>query len=121
MTRPLLVVVLIALIGMSRAIQAQEAVMEEVRIDGSFSHSLELPADRAIDLFTARLRAGDEGRRALELQLANRSVITSLLSLTSSIPIPLGGSENRIDTFLLLNYSRADLNPRKGSPLFQVK
>ncbi len=95
---------------------AQEAVMEEVRVEGV--SPLELSNDRAVDLLTRRLLEHDESKHALELQLANRSPLTALLSLTSGIPIPLGSSENRVDTFFLQNYVRGDLNPRKENVLF---
>ena len=100
---------------------AQEVVMEEIRVEASFSSSLELPSDRAVDTLTRQLREGAEAKERFELQLANRDPLTTLLSLTSVIPIPLGSSENRVDTFFLQNYMRADLNPRKDNPLFDSK
>ncbi len=100
---------------------AQEAVMEEIRVEASFSSTLELPSERAVDILTRQLRERGEAKEKFELQLANRDPLTSLLSLTSAIPIPLGSSENRVDTFFLQNYMRADLNPRKNNPLFEAK
>ena len=112
---------LVAFVAIARHALAQEAVMEEVRVEGSFSSSLELPNDRAVDIFTRRLSERAEAKHEFELQLANRSTLTTLLSLTSAMPIPLGSSENRIDTFSLQNYMRVDLNPSTGNSLFDSK
>lgn len=102
-------------------IRAQEAVMEEVRVEASFSASLESPNNGGVDLLTRRLRDGAEAQREFELQIANRNPVSTLLGLTSFVPIPLGSSDNRIDTFFLQNYMRADLNPPKANPLFESK
>ncbi len=115
----LVFLVLLDAISGGQRIVAQEAVMEEVRVEGV--SPLELSNDRAVDLFTRRLLERDEVKHALELQLANRNPLTTLLSLTSAVPIPLGSSENRVDTFFLQNYVRADLNPTKENPLFDSR
>ncbi len=107
---------LLAATGSDQATFAQEAVMEEVRVEGV--SPLKLSNDGAVDLLTRRLLEHDESKHALELQLANRSPLTTLLGLTSGSPIPLGSSENRVDTFFLQNYMRGDLNPRKENVLF---
>lgn len=98
---------------------AQEAVMEEVRVEGV--SPLELSNDRQVDLFTRRLLEHNESKHALELQLANQNPLTTLLNLTSHSPIPLGSSENRVDTFFLQNYMRGDLNPKNENPLFSTR
>ncbi|MGZ5553918.1 MAG: hypothetical protein ACXWHF_09795, partial [Chthoniobacterales bacterium] len=85
------------------------------------SSSLELSTNRAVDILTRRLREREDASRTLELQIANRNAVTTLLSLTRVIPIPLGSSESRVDTFLLQNYVRTDLNPSKANSLFETK
>ncbi len=119
MKRALVFVLMLAVAVMVHPTFAQEAVMEEVRVEGV--SPLELANDRAVDLFTRRLLEHDEAKHALELQLANRSPLTTLLGLTSGSPIPLSSSENRVDTFFLQNYVRADFNPTKDNPLFDSK
>ncbi len=119
MKRLLVFVVLLAAGVSNQKTFAQEALMEEVRVEGV--SPLELSNDRAVDLFTRRLLECDQSKQALELQLANRNPLTTLLSLTSAIPIPLGSSENRVDTFFLQNYVRGDLNPRKENVLFPTQ
>lgn len=116
MKRGLAFLLFVAAVAIPSSLKGQEAVMEEVRVEGV--SPLELANDRQVDLFTRRLLEHDENKQALELQLANRNPVTTLLSLTSAIPIPLGSSENRVDTFFLQNYMRADLNPPEGSVLF---
>lgn len=73
--------------------------------------------DRAVTELRERLSLRSEAERARELEKANESPVTKLLELTKYIPIPLGGSENRVDTFFQQNYMRADLNPRASDPL----
>ena len=120
-TRALFLGGVVVCVGIVRPAVGQEAVMEEIRVEASFTSSLELPSDRAVDLLTRRLLEREDANREFELRLANRGALTTLLDLTRVIPIPLGGSENRIDTFLLQNYMRADLNPPKRSALFDSK
>ncbi|MGZ5005789.1 MAG: hypothetical protein ACXV8H_09730 [Chthoniobacterales bacterium] len=111
----------LAIMGTTRWAAAQEAVMEEVRVEASFSSSLELSTNRAVDILTRRLREREDASRTLELQIANRNAVTTFLSLTRVIPIPLGSSESRVDTFLLQSYVRTDLNPSKANALFETK
>ncbi|MFN2475170.1 MAG: hypothetical protein ABR526_02370 [Chthoniobacterales bacterium] len=102
-----------------RHASAQEAVVEEVRVDGAFVASpFELRRDHAVEILTERMMSRAAELRAAELHLANENPATRLLELTKYIPIPLGSSENRVDTFFLSNYMRADLNPRSDNRLF---
>jgi hypothetical protein len=97
---------------------AQEAVMEEVIVEAPFDLRLQLPKDSNVRIMIERLTLKADTERALELQIANRTPINTLLDLTKYSPIPLGGSDPRVDTFFLQNYMRADLNPSKRNPLF---
>jgi len=121
MKRALTLLALLAALSNHRRSFGQEAVMEEVRVEGAVVSPLDLTNDRAVDLFTRRLLEHGETKRALELQVSNRNPLTTLLSLTSASPIPLGSSENRVDTFFLQNYVRADLNPARENSLFDSK
>jgi hypothetical protein len=116
--KPTVVTIVLLCVSLSLTARGQEAVMEEVRVEASFSSGLELPLNRQVEILAERLRQRTETERAFSLQTSNQNAITTLLGLTRAIPIPLGASENRVDTFLLQNYIRADLNPPKGSPLF---
>lgn len=91
---------------------AQEAVMEEVVVEAPFDVRLELPRASAVQIMIERLKLRDETQRTLELKIANRIPLSTLLDLTKYSPIPLGGSDSRIDTFFLQNYMRADLKAR---------
>lgn len=116
MSRFIIIVSTFALLAGASAI-AQETVMAEVRVEASFSSSLELPSNSASAEMIARMTLRDETSRVLDLAKANESAATKLLALTRFIPIPLGSSENRVDTFFLRNDMRADLNPRYEDPL----
>jgi hypothetical protein len=111
-TRLLLFVGLLASVA-----HAQELVLEEVVVEGKFEASLELQQNRAADEFTKRLQLHFESARVLELERANTSAVTRVLELTRYVPIPMGASENRIDTYFFQNPMRADLNPRSDDPL----
>lgn len=99
---------------------AQEIVLEEVRVEASFDLKLEPPRQSDVETLIERLTLRAESRRALDLKIANRTPLSTLLDLTKYSPIPLGGSENRVDTFFMQNEMRADLNPRKTSGLFDA-
>jgi hypothetical protein len=104
---------------------AQEAVMEEVRVEATFSSGLELQRQNpAIEDLLKRLELRDQQKRELELHEANKSSATKvidLLKLPAWVPFGLGASENKTDSFFQQNYMRADLNPRKENPLFTDK
>ena len=108
----------ILLILSARMALPQEAVMEEVRVEGAFDFKLEPPRASAVQIMIERLALRAENQRALDLQIANRTPLATLLNLTRYIPIPLGESDNRVDTFFLQNYMRPDLNPFERNPLF---
>jgi len=99
------------------AASGQEAVVEEVRVEGSFSSGLQIRPDPAVRELRDRLTLRGTEQRALELEKANENVVTKLLNLTRYIPIPLGGSEDPVDTFFLQNQMRPDLNPPTTDPL----
>ena len=102
-----------------RQTSAQEAVAEEVRVEGAFVASpFELRRDHAVEILSDRMTLRAAELRSAELQRANENSVTRLLDLTKYSPIPLGSSENRVDTFFLSNYMRADLNPRRDNSLF---
>ncbi len=108
----------ILLILSARMAFPQEAVMEEVRVEAAFDFKLEPPRESAVQIMIERLALRAETQRALDLQIANRTPLATVLDLTRFIPIPLGGSDNRVDTFFLQNYMRPDLNPSQRNPLF---
>ena len=93
------------------------ATMEEIIVEAPFDVRLELPQESAVKIMIERMRLRSETERELELKIANRDPISRLLELTKYSPIPLGASENRVDTFFLENSMRADLNPRRDDPL----
>ena len=97
----------------------QEAVMEEIVVEAPFDIRLDLssPSPTAVQIMIDRLTLRAETQRALEMQIANRNPLNTLLDLTKYSPIPLGASENRIDSFFLQSYLRADPNPRTEDPL----
>jgi hypothetical protein len=99
-------------------VAAQEAYMEEIIIEENpFDVRLELPPPSAVQIMIERLILRAEAARTLEVQIANRNPIGTLLDQTKYIPIPLGASENRIDTFFMQNSMRPDLNPRDDDVL----
>ncbi|MDQ6624927.1 MAG: hypothetical protein M3Y69_02120 [Verrucomicrobiota bacterium] len=101
---------------------AQEGVAEEVRVEATFVASpFELQRDHAVEILAERLTLHTAALHSAELQRANENSVTRLLELTKYIPIPLGSSENRVDTFFQSNYMRVDLNPRGENPLFGNK
>lgn len=100
-------------------VSSQEAVMEEVRVEASVDLRLETPRESAVQIMIDRLRLREENERAIQLEIANRTPLTAVLDLTRHIPIPLGASESRVDTFFLQNYMRPDLNPREDAALFK--
>ena len=102
-----------------RRLPAEEGVatMEEIIVEAPFDVRLELPKESAVQIIIECMRLRSEAERALELKIANRDPLSRLLDLTKYSPIPLGASENRVDTFFLLNSMRADLNPRRDDPL----
>jgi hypothetical protein len=97
---------------------AQEVVLEEVRVKTTFEFKLERARESAMQAVIERLALRTETQRALELEVANRTSVGTLLDLTKYIPIPLGGSDNRVDTFFLTNDMRPDLNPSEHNALF---
>ena len=104
---------------------AQEAVMEEVRVEATFSSGLQLQRENpAIDELLKRLELRDQQKRELELQEANKSSVTKvidLLKLPAWVPFGFGPSESKVDSFFQQNYMRADLNPPKESVLFRER
>ncbi len=96
----------------------QEITIEEIRVEAKIDLRLEPPSVSAVRFLVDELTARADLRRATELRVANQSSLTTLLDLSRFIPIPLGASDNRVDTFFLQNYTRADLNPRESNPLF---
>ncbi|MFL6531626.1 MAG: hypothetical protein ACJ8KX_14260 [Chthoniobacterales bacterium] len=106
------------LVAAAASAVAQEISLEEIKVEGAFVSPLELPLSKSIDQLIERLRLRDENARELQLHEANKSSLTTLLDLTRFVPIPLGGSEARVDAFMQENYMRADLNPREKDSLF---
>ena len=100
---------------------AQEAVMEEVRVEATFSSGLQLQRQNpAIEDLLKRLELRDAEKRELELKEANKSGVTKvveLLKLPAWVPFGFGPSENKVDSFFQQNYMRAELNPRHDDPL----
>ncbi len=97
--------------------EGQEAVMEEVIVEAPFDVRLQLANESHVQIMIDRLTLKAETQRPLDLKIANRNPVTALLDLTKYSPIPLGGSDSRVDTFFLENFMRADLNPRIEDPL----
>ena len=91
--------------------------MDEIIVEAPFDVRLELPKESHVQIMIERLRLRAETERAAELKIANRDAVSRLLDLTKYSPIPLGASEDRVDTFFLQNALRADLNPRHDDPL----
>ena len=100
---------------------AQEAVMEEVRVEAAFSSGLQLQRQNpAIEDLLKRLELRDAEKREFELKEANKSGVTKaveLLKLPAWVPFGFGPSENKVDSFFQQNYMRAHLNPRDDDPL----
>ena len=95
--------------------------MEEIIVEAPFDVRLTLPRESDVQTMIDRLTLRAQTQRTFELQIANRTPISTLLDLTKYSPIPLGGSDNRVDTFFLQNYMRADLNSPDRSGLFRSK
>ena len=100
---------------------AQEAVMEEVRVEATFSSGLQLQRQNpAIEDLLKRLELRDAEKRELELREANKSAATKvidLLKLPAWVPFGFGAPQREVDVFFQQNYMRADLNPRASDPL----
>ncbi len=108
-----------ALLFSARALLAQDDIpmMEEIIVEEPFDLRLQLPEESSVQIMIERMRLRLETERAEELKIANRNAVTRILDLTKYSPIPLGASEDRIDTFFLQNSLRPDLNPRNDDPL----
>ena len=111
------IIALLALGIQPLAAQEDVATMEEIIVEAPFDVRVELPKESHVQIMIERLRLHAETERALELKIANRDPVSRILDLTHYSPIPLGASENRVDTFFMQNALRADLNPRKDDPL----
>jgi hypothetical protein len=98
---------------------AQEAVLEEIKIETTSLSELELRQEKAIQQVIDRLQLRAETQRSIDLEIANRTPLINLLNLTRYSPIPLGGSDSRVDTFFLENSMRPDLNPREDLSFFK--
>ena len=115
-----------ALVALACVLPANAAEEEAVTIEGviveaPFDVRLELPSQYAVEKMIERLTLRAETQRAKELEIANRSPITTILDLTKHSPIPISdtGSGRPIDTFFYQNYMRANLNPPTDSRLFK--
>ena len=111
-------VCVILLLMSAGATFAQELILEEVRVEATFDLRLETPPQSALKAVIDRLSLRAETERALELATVNRTPLETLLNLTKYFPVPLGASDNRVDTFFLQNYLRPDLYPSEHNPLF---
>ena len=112
---------MIMCVDRSALAQDEVAVVEPVKVEASFSTTLERHSDIAIREMVIRFENADELRRAAELSKSNQNVVTNLLELAALpkwIPFGLGASENHVGTFFQQNYVRPDLNPRAESVLF---
>ncbi len=101
----------------THAASAQEAVLEEVRVESSFLSDAELRQEKAVVAMIERLTQRVQRERAQELQIANRTPLSTLLDLTKYSPMRLGGSDDEIDPFSLRNDMRPEFNPRNDDPL----
>ncbi|MGI8436653.1 MAG: SET domain-containing protein-lysine N-methyltransferase [Chthoniobacterales bacterium] len=119
-THRLLTVASLWLLFAPAPVHAQEAVMEEVIVEAPFDVRLSLPDPVHVQTMIDRILLRNASVRALELQAANRSAITTVLDLTRYSPIKFGAPLKAGDDFRFLdNYMRADLNPRdEKNPLF---
>ena len=78
---------------MARAAEEEVAVMEEVIVEAPFDVRLEMPKQSQVQIMIERLQLKAETERALELQITNRSPLTTLLDLTRLIPFRSGGRQ----------------------------
>jgi hypothetical protein len=94
--------------------------LEEIVVEETIDLRLELPKESAVQIMIDRLTLQAETRRALDLEIANRTPLTTILDLTKYVPIPaFSGSSKPVDTFFLENHMRPDLNPREENALFE--
>ncbi|CAN5597968.1 hypothetical protein BH20VER1_BH20VER1_10130 [soil metagenome] len=93
--------------------------LAEVRVEAQMIdlRELQLFQSKAMTEFLEELQLRDAATRAAELRKMNQNSITTVLDLTRYVPIPLGGSDPRTDTFFLQNYMQPDLNPPETDPL----
>lgn len=99
------------------AVEDEIMTLEEIIVEEPFDVRLQLPQPSAVNQIIARLRLHHESLRAADLEVAHRHPLTRVLDLTRYSPVPLGASEDRIDTFFISNAMRPDLNPREEDPL----
>jgi len=93
--------------------------LEEIVVEETIDLRLELPKESSVQIMIDRLTLRAETQRALDLEIANRTPLTTVLDLTKYVPIPLfSGSSKPVDTFFQENYMRLDLNPREKNPRF---
>ena len=121
--RAILAPILCLLAGAAQ-VTAQIERTEPTKVEDAFRFSLGQPQRQHASLLgevVLRLRERAASERAFDLEKANESPVTKLLELTSHVPVPLGNSDNRIDTFFLQNYLRPELNPVEGDPLSLAK
>jgi hypothetical protein len=96
--------------------QGTAVVNESMRSKYLFRQRFELRLDPTFSKFVDTMIRQGELERAIELERANRSVITRLLEYTRFIPYRV---RPEVDTFFQQNYLRVDLNPKRdGGELF---
>jgi hypothetical protein len=102
--RHLAVVALCASLLTLRCVLAEEETavltLEEIVVEETIDLRLELPKESAVQMMIDRLTLRAETQRALDLEIANRTPMTTILDLTKYVPIPLfSGSSKPVDTF----------------------
>jgi hypothetical protein len=88
--------------------QDPAVVNEPTRAKFLFRQPFELRLDATFSKFVDSMIQRDALERAIELESANRSVITKLLEYTRYLPYRV---TPQVDTFFRQNYLRIDLNP----------
>ena len=117
-----LVAVCASLLALPCALAEEEpgvVTLEEIVIEETIDLRLELPKESAVQIMIDRLRLRAEQQRAIDLEIANRTSLTTVLDLTKYIPIPaFSGSSKPVDTYFQENHMRPDLNPSHQNVLF---
>jgi len=78
----------------ARATAEEETLLEGVIVEAPFDIRLELPRASSVQALTESMRLQSESERALELKIAQRSPLTTLLDLTSTSRFQWAGARS---------------------------
>ena len=105
-------ILLILLVGESVCFAQQQSAQtaDGHKATASFSFSLGMRRDRAVDQTVEMMNERTEAQRLVDLKNANEDVFTRAVDLLRFVPFKLSSSDIKLDDFFTPNYLRADYN-----------